>query len=213
MKNNKNHIDEWKKDRRIPIRTIKAKKSAGIDMAKMRKKYFKKIKETYDNKLEEMLASAVAENREMKNWDETPGRIMPAESRKSGVSEPKVRREGDEWVVMLNGRMFRISTDDAATREEAIAVARKNSKVKESKETVSVLYIDGVASTKYVKPAEAAKEAERLRAKFPNKKIEIKNGVTKSEGWTHDSLAARLFEQDLTYEDELARKLSERLKK
>jgi hypothetical protein len=44
-------------------------------------------------------------------------------------------------------------------------------------ESVSVLYIDGKPSTKYSKSHEAEEDAKRLRVKFPNKKIEIKQEV------------------------------------
>lgn len=207
-------IAEGKKSRRDPIRTIKTKGPNKIDMEKTKKaaakKNKKKKKSNYAESLEIQLHAKISENREMKNWSETPGRIMPAESRKSVSAEPKVRRESDEWVVDIKGQIFRISTDDADTREEAIAIARNNAKVRESTEKVSVLYIDGKPSTKYTKPAEAKKDVDRLKAKFPNKKIELK---TESAGWTHDTLAARLFEQDLTYEDSLNRMLKGKLQK
>lgn len=48
-------------------------------------------------------------------------------------------------------------------------------------ENVSVIYIDGKPSTKYAKKHEADQDAERLRAKFPNKKIEIKQEVRETE--------------------------------
>jgi hypothetical protein len=41
-------------------------------------------------------------------------------------------------------------------------------------ESVSVIYIDGKPSTKYTNAVEAKKDADRLRVKFPNKKIEVK---------------------------------------
>lgn len=44
-------------------------------------------------------------------------------------------------------------------------------------EEVSVIYIDGKASTKYAKKSEAEMDAARLRKKFPDKTIEIKNEV------------------------------------
>lgn len=209
-------VAEGKKSRRDPIRTIKAKSANKIDMEKARKQAAKKKKKksNYSESLEIELYSKLRENRDMKNWDQTPGRIMPAEeSRKSKVSEPQCRREGDEWVVMLAGRMYRISTDEADSREEAIAIAKKSAGIKESGERVSMLYINGKPSTKYTKPDDAEKDAERLRSKFPKKKIEIKSEVSENKGWTHDSLAARLFEQDLTYEDGLNRMLNRKLKK
>lgn len=48
-------------------------------------------------------------------------------------------------------------------------------------ESVSVIYIDGKPSTKYSNHAEAKKDADRLRVKFPNKKIEIKQEMHETE--------------------------------
>jgi len=48
-------------------------------------------------------------------------------------------------------------------------------------ESVSVIYIDGKPSTKYANQAEARKDADRLRVKFPNKKIEIKQEMHETE--------------------------------
>lgn len=44
-------------------------------------------------------------------------------------------------------------------------------------ENVSVIYINDKAATKYAKAAEAKTDADKLRAKFPNKKIEVKQEV------------------------------------
>lgn len=144
-------LAEGKKSRRDPIRTIKTKGPNKIDMEKARKAAAKKKKKSKYN-----------ENREMKNWRETPGRIMPAQEGK-GASWTS-RREGDEWVVVgidSKGKksVYRIPTDEAESGEEAIRMVRPTNESK----------------------------------------------------WTHDSLAARLFEQDLTYEDVLNRMLQERL--
>lgn len=147
-------IAEGKKSRRDPIRTIKAKGPNKVDMEKVRKAATKKKKKSKYN-----------ENREMKNWRETPGRIMPAQEGRGGKSYTS-RREGDEWVVVETDpkgkkSIYRIPTDEADTGEDAIRMVR---------------------------------------------------GTNESK-WTHDSLAARLFEQDLTYEDVLQRMLEERLRK
>lgn len=63
-------------------------------------------------------------------------------------------------------------------------------------------------------------EARRLANKAVNRtqyadKISRKMTRKSStkEGWTHDTLAAKLFEQDLTYEDHLARELKRKLQK
>lgn len=48
-------------------------------------------------------------------------------------------------------------------------------------ESVAVLYIDGKPSTKYAKQHEADADVKRLRAKFPNKKIELKQEVRETE--------------------------------
>jgi len=41
-------------------------------------------------------------------------------------------------------------------------------------ENVAVIYIDGKAATKYARAHEAEEDAKRMRTKFPNKKIEVK---------------------------------------
>lgn len=48
-------------------------------------------------------------------------------------------------------------------------------------ESVSVLYIDGKPSTKYTKKHEAEADMERIRNKFPNKKVELKQEVRETE--------------------------------
>ncbi len=48
-------------------------------------------------------------------------------------------------------------------------------------ESVSVLYIDGKPSTKYAKKHEAEADMERIRNKFPNKKVELKQEVRETE--------------------------------
>ena len=48
-------------------------------------------------------------------------------------------------------------------------------------EEVAVIYIDGKPSTKYAKKHEAERDAEFLRKKYPNKKIEIKHEVRETE--------------------------------
>lgn len=146
-------ISEGKKSRRDPIRTIKTKGPNKIDMEKARKEAAKKKKKK----------TKYNENREMKNWRETPGRIMPAQESKG--EHWSSRREGDEWVVVKVDKkgkksVFRISTDEADTGEDAIRMVKSTNESK----------------------------------------------------WTHDSLASRLFEQDLTYEDVLNRMLQEKLK-
>lgn len=48
-------------------------------------------------------------------------------------------------------------------------------------EEVAVIYIDNKPSTKYAKKHEAERDAEFLRKKYPNKKIEIKHEVRETE--------------------------------
>lgn len=48
-------------------------------------------------------------------------------------------------------------------------------------ENVSVIYIDGKAAVKYANKYEAEKDAARMRERFPNKKIEIKQEVRETE--------------------------------
>ena len=169
---------EGKKDRRDPIRTIKPRNPVAIDMQKtgagphkdkkkaMKHGVVKHKKRDYSEHLESSLNAALSENRDMKNWDQTPGRIMPAEAVAPSV---RVRREQDEWVVSIKGTIVRIPVEDASTPEDAVAQAKRNLKGSSRK--------------------------------------------PKYEGWTHDTLAAQLFEQDLTYEDELNRMLKGKLGK
>ena len=51
-------------------------------------------------------------------------------------------------------------------------------------ENVNVIYIDGKPAAKYVNKFEAEKDANRIRTKFPNKRIEIKAEVREAEGDT-----------------------------
>ena len=54
-------------------------------------------------------------------------------------------------------------------------------------ENVAVIYIDGKPIAKYTKKHEAEDDAERIRKKYPNKKIEVKQEVREAEGDTlHD---------------------------
>lgn len=208
-------ISEGKKSRRDPIRTIKAKSATKIDMEKARKQAAKKKKKksSYEESLELELYAKLSENREMKNWDQTPGRIMPAQE--AAGPTYNVRREGDEWVVVITKKgkksVSRIPTDEADSREDAIRIATGSTN--ESSERVSVVYVDGKPTTKYARPGDAKKDVDLLKSKFPNKKIEVKSEVSENKTWTHDSLAAQLFEQDHTYEDTLNRMLKGKLKK
>lgn len=204
-------VTEGKKSRRDPIRTIKSKSATKIDMEKSRKQAGKKKKKksNYSESLEIQLFAKLGENRDMKNWDQTPGRIMPAYEAAGTTYD--VRREGDEWVVIITKKgkksISRISTDEADTRDDAIRIATGSTN--ESKEQVSVIYVNDQPATKYVNPV----DANRLKTKFPKKKIEIKSEIGENKKWTHDSLAAKLFEQDHTYEDTLNRMLKGKLKK
>ena len=54
-------------------------------------------------------------------------------------------------------------------------------------ENVAVIYVDGKPAAKYTKKHEAEDDAQRIRKKFPNKKIEVKQEVREAEGDTlHD---------------------------
>ena len=48
-------------------------------------------------------------------------------------------------------------------------------------EEVAVIYIDGKPSAKYAKKHEAERDAEFMRKRHPNKKIEIKHEVRETE--------------------------------
>ena len=56
----------------------------------------------------------------------------------------------------------------------------------DEQQEVSVLYIDGKPSTKYAKEHEAKSDLERLRAKFPNKKVELKREMREGVIIGHD---------------------------
>jgi hypothetical protein len=59
-------------------------------------------------------------------------------------------------------------------------------------EQVAVIYIDGKPATKYAKKYEADQDAEILRKKYPNKKIEIKQEIREAEQPTEEKLTAAL---------------------
>jgi len=59
-------------------------------------------------------------------------------------------------------------------------------------EQVAVIYVDGKPATKYTRKYEAEQDAEILRKKYPNKKIEIKQEIREAEQPTEEKLTAAL---------------------
>lgn len=53
-------------------------------------------------------------------------------------------------------------------------------------ENVNVLYINGKPATKYVRKSDAEKDAAILRAKFPDKKIELKQEMDEAKKMKDD---------------------------
>ena len=295
-------MNEGKKSYKDPKRTVKPRnpvmpnmQSTGAGAHKDKKKnakhgVVKHKKQDYFEHLETLLDDALTENRDMKNWDQTPGRIMPAEE--AAAPSIKVRREQDEWVVSIKGTFVRIPVEDAPSPEDAVKQAKHNLRVAEAREMTPALRaaqqnlialkqasgkkVDAKTSVQKrppenkpkatpvqvskKEPAVIAKggqvhdpEMEKMLAAFLAKGGEIKKGKPgkapptgrnqaslhiggvgsfkkKSdkpglgakyrgekdvavEGWTHDTLAAQLFEQDLSYEDELNRMLKRKLGK
>lgn len=217
-------VSETKKSHKRPKYSIKPKSSTlpayqpGGDKKKKKKRF------GYFEQLESKLSDSLQEQQDrmagvgMGNYvvDKSPTEdIRP----KSSV---KCFRQGDEWVVQIKGTIVRIPTDEADSSEEAVAQAKsnlgiskakKNFKMKESGETVSLIYVNGKPATKYAHPGDARKDLDRLKAKFPDKNIELKTEFSENKAWTHDSLAAKLFEQDITYESQLNRRLQRKLGK
>lgn len=283
-------VSETKKSHKRPKYSLKAKGST-LDPIKPATSFdtkHKKKKHSYFEHLEDTLNTAINENRDMKNWDQTPGRIMPSEGAAPGI---KVRREQDEWVVSIRGTYFRIPVEDAPSPEDAVAQAKQH--MGEGREMSPALRaaqqnlialkkgkVDKTPAksperTSYAKPAPRSAvaksdtkkepdiiakggqvhdpEMEKMLADFLAKGGEIKKGragkappvgrnqaslhiggagsIKKRsdrpglgakylgskdvavEGWTHDTLAAKLFEQELTYEDRLNNQLKRELKK
>lgn len=285
-------VSETKRSHKRPKYSLKAKNST-LDPIKPAKSFDvkpSKKKHSYFEHLEDSLNAAINENRDMKNWDQTPGRIMPAAESVKGI---KVRREQDEWVVSIKGTFIRIPVDEAPSPEDAVAAAKSNLGMGEAREMSPALRaaqqnLINLKNKKAEKPTKVAHksafaaseprektrtstsvkpqaivakggqihdpEMEKMLQAFLAKGGEIKKGrpgkappvgrnqaskhiggggkyrkksdtpgqganyrgnkeVAVESKWTHDTLAARLFEQDVTYEDELNRKLKGKLGK
>ena len=120
------------------------------------------------------------------------------------------QREGGHWYIRINGKIFKDRNGDPVLfngKKHANAVAVKMMQKEFNKgkefiltnkpedkpqglaegENVAVIYIDGKPISKYVNKLEAERDAKLIRAKYPNKKIEIKDEVREAEGDTlHD---------------------------
>lgn len=71
------------------------------------------------------------------------------------------------------------------------------------------LYVNG----KLVKTYNTKDEAENVKNRDPRFKSATIKKIAEHKTWTHDTLAARLFEQELTYEDRLENMYKRKLKK
>lgn len=117
------------------------------------------------------------------------------------------QREGGHWYIRINGKIFKDRNGDPVMfngKKHANAVAVKMMQKDFNKgkefmlttkpedkqqdlsegENVAVIYIDGKPVSKYVNKLEADRDAKLIRAKYPNKKIEIKDEVREAEGDT-----------------------------
>lgn len=139
------------------------------------------------------------------------------------------QREGGHWYIRINGKIFKDRNGDPVmfngkSHANAVAVKMMQKDFNKGKEfiltnkpedkqqdlsegeNVAVIYIDGKPVSKYVNKLEAERDAKLIRAKYPNKKIEIKDEVREAEGDTlHDpeySLPeARRITKAIKYDD------------
>lgn len=117
------------------------------------------------------------------------------------------QREGGHWYIRINGKIFKDRNGDPVmfngkSHANAVAVKMMQKDFNKGKEfmlttkpedkqqdlsegeNVAVIYIDGKPVSKYVNKLEADRDAKLIRAKYPNKKIEIKDEVREAEGDT-----------------------------
>lgn len=139
------------------------------------------------------------------------------------------QREGGHWYIRINGKIFKDRNGDPVmfngkSHANAVAVKMMQKDFNKGKEfiltnkpedkqqdlsegeNVAVIYIDGKPVSKYVNKLEAERDAKLIRAKYPNKKIQIKDEVREAEGDTlHDpeySLPeARRITKAIKYDD------------
>lgn len=132
-------INETKKSHKRPKYSIKPRnpvmpnmQSTGAGSHKDKKKdekngVTKHKKKTYNEHLEYALDEAILERQTA-----MAGVGMGNYRADEGPEAIKVLRQEDEWQVHIAGKILRISTEDAADREEAIAIAKSNLGVEEA---------------------------------------------------------------------------------
>lgn len=120
---------------------------------------------------------------------------------KASYNSPKAGGEFEEAVVVPKGGLpikntligFWVNPESNLTKDPEIMnhplrlektgpnkFVKAKQEVTESEE-VAVIYIDGKPSAKYAKKHEAERDAEFMRSRHPNKKIEIKHEVREAE--------------------------------
>lgn len=217
-------INETKKSHKRPKYSIKPKSSTLSAYQPGGDKKSKKKKAGYLEHLESKLSNSLNEGQDRMAGVGMGNYVVDKNPTES--SEPvSVRREQDEWVVIMKkgGKKLikRIPADEASDREEAIKLAFGS--VEELSKIEKWKYVDkGSKSLNDLANKASSADSPEDSKKFISKALRRQNNIDKvtrklvkpsNEGWTHDSLAAQLFEQDLTYEDELNRKLNRKLKK
>jgi len=209
-------MNEAKKDRKRPIYTIKprtghAPTQTGAGAHKDKKKADKQgdvkhKKKDYAEGLEELLSKIVKENRDM-NDREVNGNIMPAE----GMDEP----EGETLKNSLH-TIIRVAThlDKRLDVNDDFPewVSEKMGAIK----GMMVSVMDYLISDQEMSQDPDAMEGygfgdtpkpQQKNTKNTFTKKVPHGGLPESKGWTHDSLADRLFEHERTYEEKLANML------
>lgn len=134
--------------------------------------------------------------------DELPAGIG-GETLRKNYFQPKAGGEFEEAVPVKSGKLplkgillgFYLVPGKAASKDPELlsnplrldmpkpnifVKAKQEEPVNESEE-VAVIYIDGKPSAKYAKKHEAERDAEFMRSRHPNKKIEIKHEVRETE--------------------------------
>lgn len=229
-------INEGKKSRRDPIRTIKTTKSTSASIYGSQKKPVKKRKKKhYAEHLEQSLALRLRENREAIDSEKIPGRIMPA---REGLDD-----EGDFTRGKLIGvarRCIKLAhaMDDAAQLDswvqDKISVAASNiqtvfdflmnndQEVDEpgARRNIQInpeAFDIGMGQASHGKDDVHEGRAQQAAIAIAKKKSGkyTKDGRRKktSEHQSREQIADFLFEHEHTYEDRLANALRQKIKK
>lgn len=199
---------------RNPYAAAAHKKPAGPmkDKKAAAKRGHTKHKKSYAEQLEHDLHNAIRENRDMLSWDQTGSRTMPSETHNGGgeyndevgmvksnlqtivnhsVDLAKILKNGEnlpEWVQekIATAKGMLVAAVDYMESQHQQGEIYTNEDVKG--EEVTVLYINGKASIKYTDPSDAKKDAEILRRKHPDRRVELKREIRGpregiEEGW------------------------------